>query len=132
MENEVHDFGEDLAKKLLQDLLSHLGNMKEAQKIILWEISEKNSPLGQLHYEREFLGKELFKLTDPLFMGSKLDIRACFSIMLAGVYYLTLHSNATGGKFCEIDIKKTEGRKRIEEGLSQLVSLCYDFARNQK
>lgn len=126
------DGAQNLAKNLLQDLLSHFEKMKEAQKIILWEISEKSNPLKQLSYERETLGTELFKLTDAWFEGSKIDIRACFSIMLAGVYYLVLHSNAIGGEFCEIDLKKATGKKRVENGINQLLSLCYDFVKNEK
>lgn len=52
--------------------------------------------------------------------------------MLAGVYYLTLHSNATGGEFCGIDLKKEEGKQRIEDALEQLISLCYDFVNNEE
>jgi len=127
-----NDFGEQLAKDLLTGLLDYVGNTKEAQKILLCEISEKNKALKQLSEDRELLGKQLFRGTDPLFAGSKLDIRACISIMLAGVYYLTLHANATGGEFCEVDLKKGDGKKRIKTALGQMVSLCYDFVKKDE
>lgn len=133
-ENSVlsqNDFGEQLAKNLLTELLNHFDDKPEALKIIMWEISEKSDALNKLSLERELLGQELFSLTDPLFAGSRLDLRACFSILLAGVYYLNLHSNATGGEFCGIDLKKYEGKERIEDALKQLVSLCYDFVKKE-
>jgi len=123
------DFGEQLAKDLLTNLFDYVGNTKEAQKILLWEISEKRDALKQLSHERELLGRELFGIADPLFADSKLDLRACVAIMIAGIYYLTLHANATGGDFCGIDLKKADGKKRIKAALERLVSLCYDFAK---
>lgn len=87
---KIDDFGEELAKSALSSLIDSLEIHEETRKILLWEISEKNNDnLKKLSLERELLGEELFQISDPLFEHSNIDLRACFSLLLAGVYYLT-------------------------------------------
>lgn len=126
IELKFDDYGKKLSSSFLINLFDSLKNLEETRKIILWEISEKNNDhLKKLSYERELLGRDLFKNTDPWFENSKIDLRACYSILLAGVYYLSLHSKATGGEFCEIDVSKEEGENRIKKALSDMMELIY-------
>lgn len=126
IEIKFEDYGKNLSSKFLTNLFDSLKNLEETRKIILWEISEKNNNhLKKLSYERELLGRDLFVKADPWFENSKIDLRACYSILLAGVYYLSLHSKATGGDFCEIDISKEDGENRIKKALEDIIELIY-------
>lgn len=126
IELKFDDYGKNLSANFLINLLDSLKNLEETRKIILWEISEKNNDhLKNLSFEREMLGKDLFLKTDSWFEKSKIDLRACYAILLGGVYYLSLHSKATGGEFCEIDISKNDGENRIKKALSDIMELIY-------
>lgn len=126
IEMKFDDYGKSLSSNFLINLFDSLKNLEETRKIILWEISEKNNDhLKNLSYEREMLGRDLFLKTDPWFENSKIDLRACYSILLAGVYYLSLHAKATGGEFCEIDISKEEGENRVKKALSDMMEIIY-------
>lgn len=130
---QFEDHGKEIAILYLVNLLDSLNRLEETRKIILWEISEKKQiNLEKLSYERELLGNDLFLKTDPFFANSNIDLRSCYSILLAGVYYLSLHSQATGGKFCGIDITKEEGVKRIKKAIKDMVELIYSIPNKMK
>jgi len=132
IEENSHNFGKELAGGFLENLFMHLDTLPETQKVILWEISEKSKIMQEISEIRETMGGELFKMTDPYFEGSSIDIRAAYSIMLGGIYYLNLHANATGGTFCEIDLKTTDGKSRVSRMLRVLIDHCFDEAKNKK
>lgn len=120
------DYGRSVSVNYLIELLNSLKNKEETRKILLWEISEENKLLKDLSYEREMMGEELFKMTDSVFDNSKIDLRACYALLLGGVYYLSLHSKATSGNFCGVDITKEEGGARVNAAISTLMNLLYD------
>ncbi|WP_270090161.1 TetR/AcrR family transcriptional regulator [Sphingobacterium sp. SYP-B4668] len=128
IENNSHDFGKELAGSFLENLFMHLEHLPETQKVILWEISEKSKIMKDISEVRETIGNELFKMTDPYFEGSDVDLRAAYAIMLGGIYYLNLHANATGGTFCEIDTKSDIGKARVSKMLRMLIGYCFDDA----
>ncbi len=128
IESNSHDFGKELAGSFLENLFMHLEHLPETQKVILWEISEKSKIMKDISEVRETMGNELFKMTDPYFEGSDVDLRAAYAIMLGGIYYLNLHANATGGTFCEIDTKSDIGKARVSKMLRMLISYCFDDA----
>ncbi|MFD2905865.1 TetR/AcrR family transcriptional regulator [Sphingobacterium anhuiense] len=121
-----NDHGKNIASSSLINLFEYLQHQEDTRKILLWEISESNDNFKKLSLERELLGKELFQRTDYFFENSEVDLRACYSILLAGVYYLSLHSNSTGGNFCEIDISKSDGSKRIKKAIQNIIDLLYN------
>ena len=126
------DHGKALASSTLENLFEHLSNVPETQKIMLWEISEKSGLMREVSATREKLGSKLFALTDPSFEKTNVDIRAVYALLLGGIYYLTLHANAAGGTFCEIDIKTNKGRNRINKGLKDIINWAYTEASNQQ
>lgn len=126
-----HNHGKALAGSFLENLFNHLQTLPETQKIILWEISEKSKLMREVSLIREALGSHLFKITDPEFANTDIDIRAVYALLIGGIYYLNLHANGTGGTFCEIDIKTAEGKERIIKGLKTIVDLCYQEADKQ-
>jgi AcrR family transcriptional regulator len=124
--------GKELACITLESLFEHLMNDIETQKIILWEISEKSELMFEISSIREKIGSELFTITDPSFDKTDVDIRAIYAVLLGGIYYLTLHSNATGGSFCEVDIKTNKGKDRINKSLRNIVNWAFTEASKQQ
>ncbi len=123
------DFGKQVSIQFLTNLLDSLKDVEETRRILLWEITEKTDHLRKLSFEREMLRKDLFKQTDPWFNESLIDLRACYSLLLGGVYYLSLHSKATGGEFCEVDIHTEKGTQRIKKAISDIMELIYTSAK---
>lgn len=95
------------------------------QHIMLWGISEKKDFLRHLSDERELIGEEIFKNIDPQFKDSIIDIRAILAIVLAGIYYLTLHGKTNGSLFCGIDLNTANGEQRINESIAKIISMAY-------
>lgn len=126
------DYAERLAPALLIKQFEHIFKNKEIQKILTWEIVEKNKLMRKIADERELLGSELFKLTDPLFKNTNIDLRASYAIMVAGIYYLILHSSVNGSTFCEIDISKEDDRRRIFKELNRMITSVYNEAKRIK
>ncbi|WP_316814684.1 TetR/AcrR family transcriptional regulator [Pedobacter nyackensis] len=124
------DQGKELSIKMFHNLFRYLSAETEMQKILIWEISEKTNIMKEVTALREKLGSDLFKMIDSFFEKSDADFRATYAIILGGIYYMILHSNGTGGPFCEIDIKNPSEQARIEEVIRKLISWTYQEAKN--
>lgn len=67
LEEEEADNGERTAINLLQGQFDAVLKDKVLQKLIHWELGEKNKILRKISDEREQLGEELFNHYDPVF-----------------------------------------------------------------
>ncbi len=131
---EIHkgDFARELAESILLNQLDFFYNDEEVQQIVRWQISEDNPAIFDICEERERLGVELFKLTDPFFEGTTIDIRALMALQIAGIYTMVLHAKKSRSLFCGIDLNSTDGMDRIKKAISKIVSLTYKEAENEK
>lgn len=127
LEDDTELKSEDIFN-LLQGQFDAVLKDKALQKIIHWELGEKNKILRKISDNRELLGEELFKRVEPGFEGTDIDIRAILALQIGGLYYLSLHAKANGSLFCGIDINEIEGKERIEKALESVLSLCYEKA----
>lgn len=125
------DYGEELLIKMFQDLFHDLSIQPEMQKVLIWEISEKTNIMKEITALREKMGSEFFRMVDSYFENSNADFRATCAIVLGGIYYMVLHSNGTGGPFCEINIKDASEQERINEAIRKLISWTYQEANNR-
>lgn len=98
------------------------------QKIIHWEIGEKNQMLQDLAASREELGELVFKIIDVDFEGTSIDLRAILALQISGIYYLCLHAKSNGSTFCGIDINLPDGKQRISAALKRIIGMAYDYA----
>lgn len=119
------DFGKDDIFIILKNQFRSLHTSVELQKIVLWEISERNDVLRKLADGREKIGEVLLKVTDKQFQQTGLDIRAVLALLIGGIYYLNLHAAVNGSTFCGIDINKPKGNERVLNSLKTVVDLCY-------
>lgn len=127
---ELGDLAEKDTKQILESLLLNqldyfYGN-EEMQKIVLWQISQRSQIMFQVCEEREELGSRFFALTDEELKNKDIDLRAVVSLLVAGIYHLVLHAKTTDSLFCEIDINKPEGMKRIKEAISLILGYAYN------
>ena len=116
---------EEYMSGLLQFQFQALLDDEILQRIMLWGISEKKDFLRHLSDERELIGEEIFKIVDPQFKDSNIDIRGILAIIVAGVYYLVLHGKTNGSLFCGIDLNTADGEQRVKESIAQIISMAY-------
>ncbi|QDO95256.1 TetR/AcrR family transcriptional regulator [Formosa sediminum] len=108
----------DIADVLLLNQLDYFNNNSELQKLVLWEISQKTYFVDSVSVEREQLASELFELIDTELEGKDIDLRAISALLVAGSYFMVLHSKSTKTPFCGIDINTSDGLKRIRSAIS--------------
>lgn len=119
------DMGEELGKTMLKTQMSYFYDAQEMQKLIIWEISEKNKLLKEMSLQRELFGEQFFKLIEPYFQGTDVDIRSVFALQIAGVYYMVLQAKSNGTTFCGVDINQKEGMDRVMKTLDKIITLAY-------
>lgn len=141
------DFWKSVSKSFIEDLLKHpetigkkeiesilqsqfetLYKDKALQKIIHWELGEKNKVLRDVADKREEIGEQLFSAILPDFTHTAVDLRARLALLIGGIYYLTLHAKSNGSLFCGIDINEEEGRERIKTEIQKIVFELYEKA----
>lgn len=116
----------DIMIKLLQGQFDTVLKDQSLQKIIHWELGEKNKILRKISDEREQLGEEFFKRYESVFEDTDIDIRAILALQIGGLYYLSLHAKANGSLFCGIDINEPDGIERISKTIKRIIDLCYE------
>ncbi|WP_339750723.1 TetR/AcrR family transcriptional regulator [Algoriphagus aquimarinus] len=131
-EKHQSDKGREYIPTVLKNLYEHMYAVPETQKIILWEISEPSKLMQEICLKREKFGSEIFAMTDSFFENTSVDIRGICALLLGGIYYQTLHSNATGGTFCEIETDHEERKRRLFKSLESIINWAYTEADNQK
>ncbi|WP_374164051.1 TetR/AcrR family transcriptional regulator [Arcticibacter sp. MXS-1] len=114
------DIGGDEINSLLTGQFETMLKDKAWQKIIHWEIGEKNKILRRLSDSREELGELLFQQIEQYFDRDSVDIRAVMALQIAGIYYLALHAKSNGSTFCGIDINQEDGKERIKRALESI------------
>lgn len=111
----------EIIERLLQNQLDYFYESPEMQKLILWEISEKSKIMYEVCEDRERLGSKIFELADQEFKEK--DIRAVSALLVAGIYYMVLHSKSTDTLFCGIDINNPDGMKRIKNAIRLILEI---------
>ncbi|WP_312300719.1 TetR/AcrR family transcriptional regulator [Chryseobacterium sp.] len=121
----VHE-GQLFTVNMLFSQLDYLYNNKEAQKLLVWGLSEPRKSLKKLSDIREENGERIFRLLKDTF-GERLDdFRAVMAIMISGMYYLNLYASMNGSIFCGLDLNTPEGREHIKRATSFLVKQSYE------
>lgn len=124
---EVNDGGRDFVKQMISEQFDVVAENKELQKILLWRLSEERATLRNLTEGQEKNGEIFFKnILDPHFQDRSEDFRAVAAILVAGAYYLNLHSEINGSIFCGLDLRSENGRDKIKKAFSFLIDETYD------
>ncbi|WP_207423752.1 TetR/AcrR family transcriptional regulator [Desertivirga brevis] len=114
---------------ILKNQLEYFFHDKEAQKIILAEISGDEQLLESVSRVREQLGEDIFAKLDPIFQRANIDFRALSSLLVAGIYYIVLHAIFNGTTFCGVDINRETERERVGKVIEWVIFLVFKAAK---
>jgi len=110
----------DLVNFFLEKQLEVVSSDEVVQKVMLWSISENHPLMEKLIRQREETGSDLFKVTDTIFEGSGVNYRAVSAILVAAIYYLSLHNAQNEGTFCELNLRSEEGMAEIAKAIRMI------------
>ncbi|QQD15500.1 TetR/AcrR family transcriptional regulator [Sphingobacterium sp. UDSM-2020] len=116
-----------ILENLLLTQLEHFTNDEEMQKVVLWQISENTELMAHVTANREEIYPLLFPKADQELKDQQVDLRAISSILVAGIYYLVLHTKTTNSTFCEIDLTTDQGMGRIKTTIKKILEDIYSI-----
>jgi len=124
---QLDDGGKSFMEKMLLSQFDHVNTNKEAQKLLLWRLSEPRKALKKLTDTQEENGEYIFKLLmDPYFKDNTEGVRSIMAIMVSGLYYLNMYAAINGSIFCGIDVNTPEGRDKIKKAVSFMLHHTYE------
>ena len=111
-------------KQILSNLFLSLLDNKVMQQLLSWELSVNNETSRRTAGMRELHTLPLAERFDKIFEKSDVDIVALSSLIIGGIYYLTLHKNLAN---CSgIDVNTESGRERILKTIRFLGDLFFE------
>ncbi|WP_415327008.1 TetR/AcrR family transcriptional regulator [Chryseobacterium sp. MMS23-Vi53] len=129
----IEDGGREFVKGMLTSQYDYVFKNKEAQKLLLWRLSESRKSLKKMTDIQEENGEFIFKyITDPNFGESSDEFRSVMAIMVSGLYYLNMYASLNGDVFCGINLNTSEGREKIKKAVSFVTDACYDNLQDTK
>lgn len=133
MKPKTDDGGRSFIEQMLLSQFDYVYHNKEAQKLLLWRLSEPRKSLKKLTDTQEENGEYIFNLMMDSRFGENTDVlRSIMAIMVSGLYYLNMYSSLNGSIFCGIDINAPEGRDKIRKAISFLIDQTYENLGNAK
>ncbi|MGE8511796.1 MAG: TetR/AcrR family transcriptional regulator [Chryseobacterium culicis] len=124
---KLDDGGKSFMEKMLLSQFDYVNTNKEAQKLLLWRLSEPRKALKKLTDTQEENGEYIFKLLmDPYFKDNTEGVRSIMAIMVSGLYYLNMYAAINGSIFCGIDVNTPEGRDKIKQAVSFMLHHTYE------
>lgn len=123
----LDDGGKAFMEEMLLTQYDYVYKNKEAQKLLLWRLSEPRKALRKLTDTQEENGEYIFNLMiDSYFEDRCEEFRAILAIMVSGLYYLNMYAEINGSVFCGIDVNTLKGRDKIKGAVSFLLKQSYD------
>ncbi|REC50192.1 TetR/AcrR family transcriptional regulator [Chryseobacterium pennipullorum] len=127
------DGGRAFIETMLLSQFDYVYTNKEAQKLLLWSISEPRKSLKKLIDTQEENGEYIFKLMMESHFKDNMEVyRSIMAIMVSGLYYLNMFASVNGSIFCGIDVNTPEGRKNIKKAVSFMVDQTYENLNDQQ
>ncbi|WP_431293393.1 TetR/AcrR family transcriptional regulator [Pedobacter sp. P26] len=113
---------------IYQGKFDHFATNVEMQQFILWQISKKNNTMKAVSEERERKASILLEYIDKYAGGGDISLRACFAIILGGIYYNVWHGENNKSSVCGIDINILEEREIFRDTIKKLLRLIWEAA----
>ncbi|WP_431610024.1 TetR/AcrR family transcriptional regulator [Chryseobacterium sp. 'Rf worker isolate 10'] len=127
MKPNLEDGGKEFIRHMLLSQFDYVYTNKEAQKLLLWTISEPRKSLKKLIDTQEENGEYIFKLLMESRFKENMEVyRSIMAIMVSGLYYLNMFASLNGSIFCGIDVNTPEGRAKIKKAISFMVDQTYE------
>lgn len=120
------DFEEVSARSLeliFNRLLTSLNEPSVMLELLRWEVANGNPTTDRTAMLRELHTLKLTATFEHAFKESDVDVVAICSLVIAGIYYLSLHKNRS--PFCGIDLNKEEDRKRLSNVLGWMAEKLF-------
>lgn len=109
--------------EIVRRLFDNLKDDSIMMELLRWEVNECNSVTRRTAMNRELHTLPLASAYEKLFDGTGVDFVAISSLLIAGIYYLSLHRKCS--PFCGIDVSTEEGCARIQRALTQLSDILF-------
>ncbi|GEJ44129.1 MULTISPECIES: TetR/AcrR family transcriptional regulator [unclassified Chryseobacterium] len=128
---KIQTQSEDEERSFIENILllqfDYVYTNREAQKLLLWRLSESRRSLKKLTDTQEENGEYIFnRLMDSRFKDKIDTYRSVMAIMVSGLYYLNLYAAMNGSIFCGIDVNTPQGRDKIKKAISFLLRQTYE------
>ena len=108
---------------ILTALFDSLQTNKIMQELLKWEMLNTNEISEQTARLREFHTLPLVQKYEEYFENSSVKISSLSALIIGGIYYLILHSNAS--MFGGIDIKTKDGEEKIRNAIEYLGDILF-------
>ena len=123
----IEDGGKQFIEGMLLSQYDYVFKNKEAQKLLLWRLSESRKSLRKMTDTQEENGEYIFKnIADPHFGEHSEDFRAVMAIIVSGLYYLNMYASVNGDTFCGVNLNTNEGREKIKKAVSFITETSYE------
>ncbi|PRB00653.1 TetR family transcriptional regulator [Chryseobacterium sp. MYb7] len=124
---KLDDGGKSFMEEMLLTQFDYVYTHREAQKLLLWRLSEPRKALKKLTDTQEENGEYIFKLLmDPHFKENAEEVRSVMAILVSGLYYLNMYAAINGSIFCGIDVNSSRGRDKIKKAISFILNHTYE------
>lgn len=129
LQDLLQEIGDPIISKqgvssMLKSMLRSINEDPVTLELLRWELSEKNKTTSRTSLLRELNFQPVVQGFWRTFKGSGIDIVGIFTILVGGIYYISLHKKLS--PFYGIDVNTSEGREQIEHVLEHLVALVFD------
>jgi len=116
-------------KNMLLGLLASLRQDSVMLELLRWEVTDGNLITIRTAMIRELQTMSLTSEFQNLFKDTDLDIVAYSTLLIGGIYFLSLHKDRS--PFCGIDLNTEEGVDRLSKTLDKLSKLIFDYKQKQ-
>lgn len=93
------------------------------QKLLLWELTEVNETTKHSAQMRDTMNSNLVLYYKRLFDQINVEITPILALLIAGIYYLTLHRGIT--TFCLIDFSSEQGKQKLDTAIDAITELVF-------
>lgn len=110
----------ETVSNILTDLLNNLLQDNLLRELLKWELTDDNEILKKIAREREINGNKMIKsfIEENKF---KDDVKPLLALLIAGIYYLSIHSQINGSTFCGIDINNEDDKNRLAQKIASII-----------
>lgn len=103
----------------LLKLLKTLHDLKAAREVLIWELTSDSEATCKVAILKEMENEALLVYYSRLFKNKRINIRAITAMLIAGIYYLTIHKDKS--TFCGLDINIKEDEEILENLIRNVV-----------
>lgn len=107
----------------MKKLLHNIRDNEMMQKLLLWELNDVNEITKRTSLLRDTQNSNLLLYYRQVFKDADFNILALIAILIAGSYYLTLHSGIS--TFCMIDFSTKEGQKILDDSIEKVIEILF-------